>query len=128
MKTIHFRNDFGIIDLTDKADLDEIQDRVDVDNATEIVLDFTGCLIGYETCQLVDFVVTRVSNSCTLKTVTVKNDYRFISKDTLVDWLFRNSALVDWSESSVDGSSKATDYLCTSVLQKYNVNLVVSFL
>jgi len=115
MKKFHFRREFGAIDLTDIDTIAEISDKLSMDANTTVVLDFTGCLLGYETCALIDRVIYLCSKCGEWKTVMVVIDYSFVTQDALIDWLFRDSSSIEWSsiQSSQDSDrfSSLVDYI-----------------
>lgn len=119
MKTIRVA-DSGVIDLTEKIEIDKILEAFASNDDKEILLDLDGCFISYDTSYFLDSVISKITDKTTEKTIRLKTDYRFISAETMWDWLLRDSSLFNDDEVSENENFNVIE----CVKSKYNVNLV----
>jgi len=105
--------DSGFRDLTEQAEIDKILSFFNFD-ATEMTIDISDCFISYETAYLFDKIISKISDSNVPKKIFLKTDYKFISEETMWDWLFRDTSLFD-DETIPDG------VIINAIKIKYNV-------
>lgn len=82
----------GFIDLTENIEIDSFFGSIQFDEE-EIILDLSGCLVGYETSVLIEKILQRPNKFAVSYRLIIEIDYEFLSEDTLFDWLFRNSSV-----------------------------------
>jgi hypothetical protein len=82
----------GFIDLTENIEIDNFFGSIQFDEE-EIILDLSGCLVGYETSVLIEKILQRPNKFAVSYRLIIEIDYEFLSEDTLFDWLFRNSSV-----------------------------------
>jgi hypothetical protein len=112
--------DSGVIDLTERSEINKVMNNFDFKSDKDIVLDLDKCFISYDTAYLLDCVVKLISDANVEKTIYLKIDYKFISQDTMWDWLFRDTSLFLQEEKA----DKDNFSIVSAVKEKYNINLV----
>lgn len=91
MKVIAFRQDHGVRDASDPAELGPVLDKLDLTGESKVTLDLKGCLFDYPgSSAIIDKVVQSWALIPGEKQLTVLLDYH-LKKPTILSWLFLGS-------------------------------------
>lgn len=107
----------GVRDLTEQAEIDKALSFFGFDG-TEIVIDISDCFISYDTACLFDRIISKITDSTIPKKIYLKTDYKFISEETMWDWLFRDTSLFG-DEAKRDGFN-----IIDAIKNKYNITFL----
>jgi len=113
MRTVKI-SESGVRDLTEQAEIDKVISSFDFDG-TDIVIDISDCFISYDTSYLFDKIISRITDSSVPKKIYLKTDYKFISEETMWDWLFRDTSLFG-DEAKQDGFN-----IIDAIKNKFNI-------
>ena len=111
----------GFVDLTESQEISAFVEQISTTD-TDIEINLHGCLIGYETSQLINDVAIKFSNREIQKSIFFNIEYPFLSEATLWEWFFKDSPL--WSEHGFTTSQdNMVNTILNAVLDKYNIVL-----
>jgi hypothetical protein len=119
--------DFEIIDLTDETEIEKFLREIQINNDEEIVIDVSGCLIMYDTAEFIDKLLGKIRITGKQKKLTIQIDYNFISEDSLYDWLFRKSSVLE-HDVSTDNVQNIKSVVLQKIKNNYNIEFTVEIL
>jgi hypothetical protein len=109
----------GFHDLSIPEEVDEFFGSIQFNNDQEIILDARGCIFCYDTGRLIIKILQSISLSDSVRQLAVLFDYKFLSENTMYEWLFRTSEF--WEDFK--DISETKNNILKKIKYKYNVEL-----
>jgi hypothetical protein len=115
--------EFKIMDLTDTGEINRFLEKIQLNDDTEITIDISACLISYDTSEFIDKILERIHNAGKPKKLIIYTDYRFLTEDSLYDFLFQKSRVLD----NHDKKNSYTEGSKDAILQQINADFNIEF-
>jgi len=114
-------SDLKIWDLTDENEINRFLDEIHINDDAEIIIDVSNCLILYKTSTFIDNLLINIHNVGKPRKLIIHTDYRFLSEETLYEYLFRDSSIFKNDKKDIQDIKNI-------ILSKIKMNLDIEFI